>query len=80
MNHQQLGDILNFPVHQDPSERLTNLLRPQDHSKLQFHLFRTFDAAGRSPSVVSDVNVPKNSVFISFIVTLFNLEKISHIR
>ena len=43
MNLQQLSDILNLPVGQDPSERLTNLLHHQDHSKLQFDHFRTLD-------------------------------------
>ena len=42
-NPQQPSDILNLPDDQDPSEWLTNLLHHQDHSKLQFDLFRTLD-------------------------------------
>ena len=36
MNPQQLGDIINLAVDQDPSEWLTNLLDHQDYLKLQF--------------------------------------------
>ena len=43
MNAEQISDILNLPVDQDPSERLTSHLHHQDHSKLQFDLFRTLD-------------------------------------
>ena len=43
MNPQQLNDILNLPVDQDPSEQLTNLLHHQDQPKLQVELFRTID-------------------------------------
>ena len=45
MNAQQISDILNLnlPLDQDPSEQLTSHLHHQDHSKLQFDLFRTLD-------------------------------------
>ena len=43
VNPQQLSDILNLPVDQNPSEQLTNLLHHQDHSKRQFDLSRTLD-------------------------------------